>query len=101
MSRYVLGADVEFDLEQIWDYIAEDNIDAADRWIEKLFSAFELLGRTPGIGHMREDLTDLPVLFWPVETYLIVYRVQKRAYSDRRGYTGRARRSCISFGASA
>jgi plasmid stabilization system protein ParE len=63
MSRYVLGVDAELDLEQIWDYIAEDNIDAADGWIERLFVAFEALGRIPGMGHAREDLTDLPVLF--------------------------------------
>jgi plasmid stabilization system protein ParE len=76
VSHYVLGEDAELDLEQIWDYIAEDNVDAADRWIDRLFSGFELLARTPGIGHKREDLTDLPILFWPVGAYLILYRVQ-------------------------
>jgi hypothetical protein len=25
----------------------------------------------PGQGHTRKDLTDLPVLFWPVGSYLI------------------------------
>jgi plasmid stabilization system protein ParE len=74
MTRYVLGVDAGQDLEQIWDYIAEDNMDAADRWIEKLFAAFELLARTPEIGHKREDLTGLPILFWPVGAYLILYR---------------------------
>jgi antitoxin ParD1/3/4/toxin ParE1/3/4 len=76
MSRYVLGVDAERDLEHIWDYIAEDNLDAADHWIEKLFAAFELLAQTPGIGHKREDLTDLSILFWPVGAYLILYRMQ-------------------------
>jgi plasmid stabilization system protein ParE len=27
------------DLDRIWDYIAKDNIDAADQWIGKLFDA--------------------------------------------------------------
>ena len=31
MSRYVLSSDADLDLEQIWEYIARDNIDAADR----------------------------------------------------------------------
>jgi antitoxin ParD1/3/4/toxin ParE1/3/4 len=25
------------------------------------------------VGHVREDLTDEPVKFWPVNSYLIVY----------------------------
>ena len=62
------------DLDEIWDYIAEDNIDAADRWIAKLFDAFDGLARTPGMGHKREDLTTHPILFWPVGAYLILYR---------------------------
>jgi antitoxin ParD1/3/4 len=32
----------------------------------------------PGQGHTRKDLTDLPVLFWPVGSYLIVYDPEKR-----------------------
>lgn len=77
MSGYILSVDAEFDLDDIWEYIARDNIDAADRWIEKLFSAFEALGRTPGIGHQREDLTAHPILFWPVGAYLVIYRVDR------------------------
>ena len=60
--------------DEIGEYIAADNIDAADRWTAKLFDAFEALARTPGMGHKREDLTDYAVLFWPVGSYLIVYR---------------------------
>ncbi len=76
MKGYVLGVAVEADLNAIWEYIAADNVDAADRWIDKLFEAFDQLSRMPGIGHRREDLTRLPVLFWAVETYLIIYRIQ-------------------------
>jgi plasmid stabilization system protein ParE len=55
--------------------IAEGNIDAADKWIGKLFDAFEAVGATPGIGHKRDDLTAYPVLFWPEGAYVIIYRV--------------------------
>ncbi len=34
MNRYVLSVAAELDLDQIWEFIAQDNIDAADRWIE-------------------------------------------------------------------
>ena len=74
MSAYLLGTDAELDLGEIWDYIAADNADAADRWIGKLFDAFEALGRNAEIGHTRKDLTSDPVRFWPVGSYLIIYR---------------------------
>ena len=66
MTGYVLSADADLDLDEIWEYIA------ADRWIRKLFDAFEALGRIPGMGHKREDLTAYPVLFWPVGSYLVI-----------------------------
>ena len=77
MKKYLLGVGVVQDLDDVWTYIAQDNIDAADRWIEKLFDAFEAIGKVPGIGHKREDLTHYPVLFWPVGSYLIVYRAER------------------------
>jgi plasmid stabilization system protein ParE len=70
MSKYVLGAGAESDLNEIWEYIAEDSPDAADRWLEKQFDAFDDLARSPRIGHSRNDLTPHPVLFWPVGEYL-------------------------------
>ncbi|MGA2634721.1 MAG: type II toxin-antitoxin system RelE/ParE family toxin [Terracidiphilus sp.] len=78
MTEYVLSTGAELDLNEIWEYIALDNIRAADRWIGKLFDAFEALARNPGIGHKREDLTAYPILFWPVGAYLILYRVQSK-----------------------
>jgi plasmid stabilization system protein ParE len=63
MTGYVLSADAERDLDHIWDFIAEDSIDMADRWIGKLFDApgcanavraektnNETLAKTPGLG---------------------------------------------------
>jgi plasmid stabilization system protein ParE len=76
MSRYVVSAEAKTDLGEIWEYIAQDNLDAADRWIARLREAFDSLARAPGIGHKREDLTDFPVLFWPVGEYLVIYRAQ-------------------------
>lgn len=32
------------------------------------------LASNPGAGHSRKDLTDIPVRFFPVYSYLIVYR---------------------------
>ncbi len=74
MTFHILSEDADRDLDGIWDYIAADNVDAADRWIGKLVDAFDAIGDTPGIGHKREDLTAYPVLFWPWWHYLVIYR---------------------------
>jgi len=76
MSRYVLSVAAELDLDSIWDYIAQDNLEGADRWIGRLFDGFEMLAQTPGLGHKREDLTSLPILFWTVGAYAILYRTR-------------------------
>jgi plasmid stabilization system protein ParE len=43
MKEYVLSTGAELDLGEIWEYIAHDNINAADRWTGKLFDAFEAI----------------------------------------------------------
>ncbi|MGD0345707.1 MAG: type II toxin-antitoxin system RelE/ParE family toxin [Terracidiphilus sp.] len=78
MSRYVISPEARSDLNEIWEYIAQDDFDAADSWVGKLRDAIELVARVPGIGHTRRDLTDHSVLFWPVGAYLIIYRVRNR-----------------------
>jgi antitoxin ParD1/3/4/toxin ParE1/3/4 len=76
VNEYVISVEAELDLDEIWSYIAQDTIDAADRWIARLFDAFDVIARNPRIGHTRKDLSDDPVLFWPVDAYLVLYRVQ-------------------------
>lgn len=78
MSEFILAPAASRDLEEIWEYIAEDSIDAADRWLAKLEKAVRLLADMPKIGHTRTDLTDKAVLFWPVGRYLIIYRADRR-----------------------
>jgi toxin ParE1/3/4 len=47
MTRYIFGRDAAEDLDQIWNYIAQDNVSAADRLIKKLFDAFTELAKIP------------------------------------------------------
>jgi plasmid stabilization system protein ParE len=42
--------------DEIWTHIAEDNIDAADRFEDRFHQAMEMLGRMPGLGHRRSDV---------------------------------------------
>ena len=78
MNNFVLSVDADVDLDDIWEYIAADSVDAADRWIGRLFDAFDALGHAPGMGHRREDLTSYPILFWPVGAYHIIHRAERR-----------------------
>jgi plasmid stabilization system protein ParE len=78
MRDYILGIEASQDVLEIWDYIANDNIDAADRLLELLFEAFDKLAIMPRIGHRREDLVeDRPLLFWPVGDCLVIYRANR------------------------
>ena len=43
---------------ETWEYIARDDIDAADRFLAKLHKQIQALAETPGIGHRREDLAE-------------------------------------------
>jgi len=74
MSAYVLSAEVLQDLQGIWDFIASDNATAADKLEDEFFEAFEELVQRPRMGHTRSDLSERDVRFWPVGSYLIVYR---------------------------
>ena len=79
MKRFILAPEAVQDLDGIWEYIADDSPDAADRFIAKLHRAIRKLAETPRMGHTRQDLAGLrAILFWPVGEYLILYRVSKR-----------------------
>jgi len=74
MNPFRLTAEAATDLTEIFDYIAGDNVDAAQRVANEIHHELEKLARSPGIGHKREDLTARDVLFWRVYSYLIVYQ---------------------------
>jgi len=74
MSKtYRLAERTEADVEAIADFIAGDSVDAAVKIVLALEDAFVLLASRPGIGHVRQDLTDRPLKFWSVYSYLVVY----------------------------
>lgn len=76
MTGYILSPLARQDIIEIIDYIAADNLAAALRLRDRLFIAFDLLDKQPGLGHVRDDLISRKsgVRFWPVGTYLVVYR---------------------------
>lgn len=66
------------DLEEIWLYIAADNVTAADLLLDELYEHITRLAAQPGLGHLREDLCSESLRFWPVRHYLIIYRVPEQ-----------------------
>lgn len=78
MRRYVLTADARMDLAEIAAYIRQDSPDAARRVVKSLQSAMAKLAERPGMGHIREDLAPTSLRFWPVYSYLVIYRPETR-----------------------
>lgn len=78
MSRFVLTPAARGDLEEIVDFIAKDSPDAAQRVRRGLRDAMRVLARTPEMGHFRRDLSDEPLRFWQVYSFLIIYRPETR-----------------------
>jgi toxin ParE1/3/4 len=73
--RYVLSPEAALDLVQIWRYLKErSGVEMADRVESAIREKIAFLAATPGAGHSRSDLTDEPVKFFPVYSFLIVYR---------------------------
>jgi len=61
------------DLDDIWFYIAQDSVAAADRWIDVLLEKAKLLAEDPLIGRSRPEL--LPdIRSLPVKSYMLYYR---------------------------
>jgi plasmid stabilization system protein ParE len=75
---YVLTPDAQAHIDEIGADIAQDSVDAALKLYDGFEEAFGLLAERPGLGHSRQDLTDRPLRFWSVYSYLVVYDPESR-----------------------
>ena len=57
MSRVTRRPHAEADILEIWGYIAEDSVVAADRWVDKLDEKFALWATQPMMGRTRDELS--------------------------------------------
>ena len=73
MTAYDFHPEAVLDLDEIWDFIAGDNPNAADRVIADILATVDNLVSFPKQGHKRPDLTTRPLRFTLVREYLIAY----------------------------
>ena len=73
MNQYRVSDATRADLDEIWFYIAQDDTDAADRFIRAIISRFPMLAGMPEMGRQREDLAPRLRSF-AIGNYVIFYR---------------------------
>jgi toxin ParE1/3/4 len=84
MPRVLRRPRANDDIAEIWDFIAEDSLAAADGFVERLDREFRLLASQPMMGRARDELApglrSMPfmryvVFYEPVREGIIVVRV--------------------------
>jgi len=72
--------EAESDLEDIWDFIAEDSPSNADRFIDQLYRKCIDIAELEGIGRSRSELAD-GLLSIPHKKYIIFFLRDERFLS--------------------
>ncbi len=72
MARFILATQAQADLNSIWEYIADDNSVAADRWVDEMEKKFQALAESPIMGRARDELAP-GLRSFPVNRYIIFY----------------------------
>jgi toxin ParE1/3/4 len=72
MPRVTRRPLAEADILEIWDYIADDSLAAADRWVDRLDEQFRMLAAQPMMGRAREGLAPR-VRSFPFGRYVVFY----------------------------
>lgn len=84
MKPFALSPEAEEDVWGIWQYLAQEaSPSVADRIESDIAKKIEFLAGMPGAGHWRRDLTDEPVKFFPVYSYLICLQAREETIAGR------------------
>jgi toxin ParE1/3/4 len=73
MARAKISRSAVQDLDEVWLYIAQHNIDAAEKVISQLEAAAKKLAAAPGMGRKRDEL-QAGLRSYPVGRYVLFYR---------------------------
>ena len=77
MARLIWTETAIKDLDTIAEYIALDKIDAAKRYVQKVFDLVERLARFPKSGSIPPEIPNLPYRQVVVPPCRVFYRCQK------------------------
>jgi toxin ParE1/3/4 len=73
MSRYFLSTQAKYDLREIKNYIARDNLAAARRFVESFRDLCNLIAKSPRMGRSYEELASW-LRGFAIGNYIIFYR---------------------------
>jgi toxin ParE1/3/4 len=73
MSRYFLSTQAKYDLREIKNYIARDNLAAARRFVESFRDQCNLIAKSPRMGRSYEELAS-GLRGFAIGNYIIFYR---------------------------
>jgi toxin ParE1/3/4 len=72
MARVLRRPKAAEDIAAVWDFIADDNPDAADHWVDQLDTQLRLLATQPPMGRARDELAP-GIRSFPFGRYLVFY----------------------------
>ncbi len=78
MKGYAFHPEAQLDIDAIWEFIAEDSLESADKVIDAIETTIGELVPFPHQGHRRPDLTSKPLRFVNSCDYLIAYAPDER-----------------------
>jgi plasmid stabilization system protein ParE len=78
MIAYDFHPEARLDLDEIWEFIRGDDLDAADRLIAEIVDTIDALVPFPARGHRRPEITSRPLRFVLVREYLIAYAPEEK-----------------------
>ncbi len=73
MNRFKISQQADFDLEDLWVYLAQKDSLAADLLLAKVIDKFPMLAQFPEMGKSRNDLAK-GLRSFSVKPYIIFYK---------------------------
>jgi toxin ParE1/3/4 len=83
-NKFELSAGAAANLKDIWNYIAERNPAAADKFMREFAKKFQLLANNPKIGRTHDEFIlnlcsfphkDYVIFYFPNENGIEIYRI--------------------------
>ena len=76
MGRFTRTRRARLDLMEIWEYVAADDPEAADRLLDRIDATCARIASFPSLGRSRDDLRP-GLRYVPLGHYLILYRASE------------------------